>query len=166
MTNNQQRIQQANSYSQWSIPVEWNIPMELKMFLGNPDFHLTGSRFFNPEDVAKNTDWDFFAQHSIPLTRHLKNLGFYDIGGYGYECDEIDKGLITVLRYTFEEGEDKVQIDIQLCRDVQERLQLRDCLKEVDWQSIPKKQRSEVWDLARTLLKSPAKEILKDLLVS
>lgn len=73
-------------------------------------FTLTGSRFFTPEDVKANTDYDFFTVYDSKTLQELSKLGFLALGSYDEESFYQDQGLLTIMRYK----KDNLQIDIQV----------------------------------------------------
>jgi hypothetical protein len=83
------------------------------------DFYLTGSRFFG--SANETSDYDFFTP-TTSVVDFLSSLGFNVV------CGEYagDPNCLCVYRYK----NDKVQIDIQLVRDLQLKQKVQSLIKE------------------------------------
>jgi hypothetical protein len=106
------------------------------------DLYLTGSRFFNTE--GPQSDWDFFVENTEKIESILKELEFealekYD--GYAY-----DLNTAKIFRRKFPKGD---QIDIQLAKNVQLRIDAQKLIKEsqIPLHKMNRGQAQKLWNL-------------------
>lgn len=130
-------------------------------------FHLTGSMLpaFNPENAFAG-DVDYFAQYSPELVNDFLDEGWDNIytsvmsNGNEYT----DRNLVCVFRTVYQ----RVQVDVQIVKNVHLKLQASDWIVEYlsrqgkVMQDINKKSRGELWDLAYIAVTTEGDEIRQE----
>lgn len=111
------------------------------------DFYLTGSRYFGTE--TEESDWDFCAQYSNELVQFLEKLGFVN---NAFVQEYLDPMTLMVMGVYLPDGN---KIDVQLCKDLETKLRIRDILfKYFYGNGIPgnKMERSQIWSMVYAVL--------------
>lgn len=124
------------------------------VFNGVP-FALTGSRYFQYfwKSCNPQVDWDFFTPYSLETENYLKSLDPNIYILYSNASDYKDTDVVKVYRHTHGD----TQVDIQLVKDYNRRLVIRDVLKNMylPWEHIQKNVRSNLWNAMYTLSALP-----------
>lgn len=101
------------------------------------EFHLTGSRFFGKNGIA--ADYDFFCEISEEIKQFLRDLDFIQLRENIYNDNKSDINTAIVFR--------KEQIDIQLVKSVQLKIELQDkLLVEKNFPPTRKSWQRAFWD--------------------
>jgi len=115
----------------------------------NIPFALTGSRFFQYLNKSCDSDWDFFTPYSEDTESYLKSLDTRIEVLYLNASDYKDTDVVKVYRYSNPLALNGItQIDIQLVKDYNRRLVIRDVLKNMylPWEHLHKNTRSNLWN--------------------
>lgn len=103
------------------------------------EFFLTGSRYFTPDKVNGDTDYDFFVNTSPQVMKELSELGFYDIARSTYIGTKfLPMDIDCIYRLKCCPG-----IDIILTSYPDERKQAQQVIKQFN---IKNQKDKEVWD--------------------
>ena len=132
----------------------------------NFEFYLTGSRHFG--GARQDSDWDFIAAHNKEIKDFLLSLGFERNEHVQLYLDPMTTEVVTLYlcscslaQEASESGlvyhrDDCMKIDVQLCHDMENKIKIRNLLKETFKRvSFPgnKYQRNAIWELTYKLLK-------------
>ena len=115
-------------------------------------FYLTGSHFFG--NLTKYSDLDLITTYSIEVEKYLESLGFSE---NNYVQNYLDDMTVKVMSKYFPNDDESYggcwKIDVQLVRDIENKLKVRNFLKE-NFSSLPKdkKQTRILWNMVYSYL--------------